>query len=81
MRCGGGREGCYHVSAPQPAAIGPDDGFNIIYSSGTTGTPKCRAGSSMLSRPPAQAQSAGDWTGAYVGGVAGYGWQAHHGWA
>ena len=26
----------------------------------------------------AQAQSAGDWTGAYVGGVAGYGWQAEN---
>ena len=25
---------------PRPVAIAPDDGFNIIYSSGTTGTPK-----------------------------------------
>ncbi|WP_375269331.1 outer membrane protein [Phenylobacterium sp.] len=27
---------------------------------------------------PALAQSAGDWSGAYVGGVAGYGWQAEN---
>src|SRR3546814_10507782 len=27
-------------TAPEPVAIAPLDGFNIIYSSGTTGTPK-----------------------------------------
>ena len=27
-------------AVPRPAAIAPDDGFNIIYSSGTTGLPK-----------------------------------------